>query len=68
MVKKRIDNRIRVLIENGVNTKQRSMFVVIGDKGRDQVLISMFTLFFFKGASFLIHILIQGCYIASYAI
>jgi N-acetyltransferase 10 len=39
MVKKRIDNRIRVLIENGVNTKQRSMFVVIGDKARDQTVI-----------------------------
>lgn len=37
MVKKRIDNRIRVLIENGVTNKQRSMFVVVGDKGRDQV-------------------------------
>lgn len=39
MVKKKIDNRIRVLIENGVISKQRSMFVVVGDKGRDQVVI-----------------------------
>lgn len=39
MVRKRIDNRIRVLIENGVNLGHRSMFVIVGDKGRDQVVI-----------------------------
>jgi N-acetyltransferase 10 len=39
MVKKKIDNRIRVLIENSVQLKQRSMFVVVGDKGRDQIVI-----------------------------
>jgi N-acetyltransferase 10 len=39
MVKKKIDNRIRVLIENGIILKQRSFFVVVGDKGRDQVVI-----------------------------
>ena len=43
MVKKRIDNRIRVLIENGVTNKQRSMFVVVGDKGRDQVRLHFTT-------------------------
>jgi hypothetical protein len=37
MVKKKIDNRIRVLIENGIKTFQRSLIVVVGDKGRDQV-------------------------------
>jgi len=37
MVRKKIDNRIRVLIENGVNLGHRTMFVVVGDKGRDQV-------------------------------
>lgn len=37
MVKKKIDNRIRVMIENGVKTKHRTMFVIVGDKGRDQV-------------------------------
>ena len=37
MVLKKVDNRIRVLIENGVQTKHRSLFVVVGDKGRDQV-------------------------------
>lgn len=39
MVKKKIDNRIRVVIENGIALKHRSMFVVVGDKARDQVVI-----------------------------
>lgn len=39
MTRKKIDNRIRVLIENGVHTGHRSMFVVVGEKGRDQVVI-----------------------------
>ncbi|XP_022780081.1 RNA cytidine acetyltransferase-like [Stylophora pistillata] len=39
MVLKKVDNRIRVLIENGVQKKQRSLFVIVGDKGRDQVVI-----------------------------
>lgn len=37
MVRKKIDNRIRVMIENGVQLGHRTMFVVVGDKGRDQV-------------------------------
>lgn len=37
MVKKKIDNRIRVMIENGVKLGHRSMFIIVGDKGRDQV-------------------------------
>lgn len=37
MVRKKIDNRIRVLIENGVAEKHRTMFVVIGEKAMDQV-------------------------------
>ncbi|KAF1744835.1 hypothetical protein MXB_1693 [Myxobolus squamalis] len=39
MVFKRIDNRIRNLIENGVEAKHRSMFVIVGDKAKDQVVI-----------------------------
>ncbi|XP_055535275.1 RNA cytidine acetyltransferase [Wyeomyia smithii] len=39
MVKKKIDNRIRVMIENGVKLGHRTMFVIVGDKGRDQVPI-----------------------------
>lgn len=38
MVRKKIDNRIRVLIENGVKLGHRTLFIVVGDKGRDQVL------------------------------
>lgn len=38
MVRKKIDNRIRTLIENGVTAGHRTMFVIVGDKGRDQVL------------------------------
>ncbi|RZB39566.1 N-acetyltransferase 10, partial [Asbolus verrucosus] len=39
MVRKKIDNRIRVLIENGVKLGHRTLFAVVGDKGRDQVVI-----------------------------
>jgi len=39
MVKKKIDNRIRTLIENGIKSFHRSLIVVVGDKGRDQVVI-----------------------------
>ncbi|CAL7945133.1 unnamed protein product [Xylocopa violacea] len=39
MVRKKIDNRIRVLIENGVVTGHRTMFIVIGEKARDQVVL-----------------------------
>lgn len=37
MVRKKLDNRIRTLIENGVTEGHRTMFVVIGEKARDQV-------------------------------
>ncbi|ESO97610.1 hypothetical protein LOTGIDRAFT_103703 [Lottia gigantea] len=39
MPRKKIDNRIRVLIENGMVNKHRSMIVVVGDHGKDQVVI-----------------------------
>jgi len=39
MVLKKIDNRIRVLIENGVAEKHRTMFVIVGDHAKDQVVI-----------------------------
>lgn len=38
-MRKKIDNRLRILIENGVNTGHRSMFVVVGEKARDQVVV-----------------------------
>lgn len=37
-MKKKVDRRIITLIENGVKTRHRSMFVIIGDKSRDQAL------------------------------
>lgn len=39
MNRKKVDNRIRILIENGVAERQRSLFVVVGDRGKDQVVI-----------------------------
>ncbi|CAI9598645.1 unnamed protein product [Staurois parvus] len=39
MQRKKIDNRIRVLIENGIAEKQRNFFVIVGDHGKDQVVI-----------------------------
>lgn len=38
-VRKKVDNRIRVQIENGVSLHHRTLFVVVGDRGRDQVVI-----------------------------
>ena len=38
IVTKKIDDRIRILIENGVVMGRRSMFVVVGDKAKDQVI------------------------------
>ena len=37
-MRKKVDERIRTLIENGVKTRHRSIFVIIGDKSRDQAL------------------------------
>ncbi|XP_028755074.1 RNA cytidine acetyltransferase 1 [Neltuma alba] len=37
-MRKKVDERIRTLVENGVKTRHRSMFVIIGDKSRDQIV------------------------------
>lgn len=37
MVKKKIDQRIRTLIENGIQTHHRSLFVIVGSHGQNQV-------------------------------
>jgi N-acetyltransferase 10 len=37
MVKKRVDPRVKGLIEYGVSKNHRSMFVLVGDHGKDQV-------------------------------
>ncbi|KAK3103722.1 hypothetical protein FSP39_021375 [Pinctada imbricata] len=39
MVRKKIDNRVRILLENGVKEKHRSLVVIVGDHGKDQVVI-----------------------------
>lgn len=39
MVRKKIDNRIRTHIEDGVAHGHRIMFVIIGDKAKDQVVL-----------------------------
>ena len=38
MVKKKVDARVRTLIENAVRTNHRSLIVLVGDKGKDQVV------------------------------
>lgn len=38
MVRVKIDNRIRTLIENGANKGHRTLFVIVGEKSRDQVI------------------------------
>lgn len=37
-MRKKVDNRVRTLVENGVQSKTRSFFVIVGDRGRDQVV------------------------------
>lgn len=37
-MRKKVDSRVRTLIENGVKLSQRSLVVLVGDKGRDQVV------------------------------
>ncbi|XP_058179742.1 RNA cytidine acetyltransferase 2-like [Rhododendron vialii] len=37
-MRKEVDDRIRKLIENGVKTRNRSIFVIVGDKSQDQVV------------------------------
>eukprot|EP00163_Fabomonas_tropica_P026614 TRINITY_DN4953_c0_g1_i1.p1 TRINITY_DN4953_c0_g1~~TRINITY_DN4953_c0_g1_i1.p1 ORF type:complete len:1080 (+),score=290.07 TRINITY_DN4953_c0_g1_i1:115-3354(+) len=37
-MRKKVDSRVRTLIENGVALGHRSLFVIVGDKGREQVV------------------------------
>lgn len=39
-----MDSRIRTLIDNGVKTRNRSFFVVVGDHGKDQIMYLHFML------------------------
>lgn len=37
-MRKKVDSRIRTLVENCVKLRHRCVFVLVGDKGRDQVV------------------------------
>lgn len=37
-MRKKVDGRVRTLVENCMKTRHRSMFVIVGDNGRDQVV------------------------------
>lgn len=37
MVRKKLDERVRTLLERGVQTQERTMLVLVGDHGKDQV-------------------------------
>ncbi|CAN0865244.1 RNA cytidine acetyltransferase 1 [Linum grandiflorum] len=37
-MRKKVDERIRTLIENGVKLRHRSMFIIVGDKYREQIV------------------------------
>jgi hypothetical protein len=36
-VRKKIDGRVKTLLENGVKVGHRSFFVIVGDRAREQV-------------------------------
>ncbi|KAJ1965616.1 N-acetyltransferase 10, partial [Dimargaris xerosporica] len=38
MVRKAVDPRVNTLIRNGVDSRHRSFFVIVGDRGRNQVV------------------------------
>ena len=38
MPRKKVDARVRTLIENGIKTNHRSIIVVVGDNGKNQVM------------------------------
>lgn len=37
-MRKKVDARVRTLVENGIKSHTRCMFVIVGDHGRDQVV------------------------------
>lgn len=38
MPRKKVDARVRTLVDNGVKTGHRSMFVIVGDRGKEAVV------------------------------
>lgn len=65
-VRKKVDNRIRVQIENGVALQHRTMFVVVGDRGRDQV--NLLTLRYAKYCIVMTLMSAAGCPPASHVV
>ena len=39
-MKKNIDLKIKTLIENGIKTRHRTFFIIIGNKGHEQVILN----------------------------
>ena len=37
-MRKKVDARVRTLVENGVALRHRSLFVIVGDAAREQVV------------------------------
>jgi N-acetyltransferase 10 len=38
MVKKKVDSRVKLVVENAIRRRHRSFIVLVGDRGRDQVV------------------------------
>ena len=38
LMRKKVDARVRTLVENGVALRHRSLFVIVGDAAREQVV------------------------------
>jgi N-acetyltransferase 10 len=47
MVRKKIDSRIRTIVENSVKENTRTFFVIVGDNAREQVFFSQHASYFF---------------------
>lgn len=43
-LRKKLDPRIKTLIENGRTSNHRSFLVIVGDKGKDQVRMMLYVL------------------------
>jgi N-acetyltransferase 10 len=59
-MRKKVDERIRTLIENGVKLRHRSLFLIIGDKSREQArldapLNSLFSFYSCNCNNFALH-------------
>ena len=40
LMKKNIDLKIKTLIENAIKTRHRTFFIIIGNKGHEQVILN----------------------------